>query len=88
MCKSDAEQVLKETTGEEYDHSNDLGIKGAPAMDAIGTREKDYLQMYSWLDEKYDRTLCQLDTRCPPAGYRHINCRRCLPFIAAIQEST
>jgi hypothetical protein len=34
------EHVLKETTGEEYDHSNDLGIKGGTTMDAIGTREQ------------------------------------------------
>ena len=47
------EHALAATTGEEYDHSNDLGMGGGPKMDGIGSREQDYATLYKYLDENF-----------------------------------
>ena len=41
------------TTGEVYDHSNDLGMGGGPKMDGIGSREQDFVTLYKYLDETF-----------------------------------
>eukprot|EP01043_Picozoa_sp_COSAG02_P036651 COSAG02_NODE_2699_length_8207_cov_2.313518_3_plen_371_part_00 len=52
-CWNLMEHALSVTTGEEYDHSNDLGMGGGPKMDGIGSREQDYATLYKYLDETF-----------------------------------
>ena len=47
------EHALAATTGEAYDHSNDLGMGGGPKMDGIGSREQDYVTLYNYLDANF-----------------------------------
>ena len=36
-----------------YDHTNDLGLGGGPKLGAIGSREEDYVSLYSFLDKNF-----------------------------------
>jgi hypothetical protein len=52
-CWNLMEHALSETTGEMYDHGNDLGMGGGPKMDAVGSREEDYVNLYKYLDANF-----------------------------------
>ena len=51
------------TTGEVYDHSNDLGMGGGPKMDGIGSREQDFVTLYKYLDETFPTTTTTKTTK-------------------------